>query len=168
MGHYLRVCLNNKESGANGIKEETTSSVNIAQINKAPTVIVGIRNLNGEKLGTSDALLGTGADTSIADQRFLHSIGLKTKDLKKTLGNRTRGATQNYFNQLGTITLKLSYEGNIVKDTVTIVYGQLVVPIRIRWNSTAPLRNDLTYPATLSQVNARQGDKVPKNVKISE
>ena len=69
----------------------------------------------------------------------------------------SRGATQNYFKQLGTIKLKLSYGGNTVKDTITIVDGQLVVPILIRWNSTAALRNDLTYPATLNQVDCAPG-----------
>ena len=101
-------------------------------------------------MGKSEAFWDTSADASIADQRFLHSIGLKKKDLKKTFGNRIRGATQNYFKQLGTITLKLSYGGNSAKDTITIVDGQLVVPILIRWNNTAALRNDLTYPATLN------------------
>ena len=33
-----------------------------------------------------------------------------------------------------------------------IVDEQLVVPIVIRWNSTAALRNNLTYPATLNKV----------------
>ena len=152
VGHYFRVCPNNKESGANLIEEKNTSSVHVAQINKAfdqhkaPTVVVGIHDLQGRKLGKSEALLDTGADASIADQRFLHSIGLKKKDLKKTFDNRIRGATQNYFKQLGTITLKLSYGGNTVIDTITIVDGQLVVPILIRWNSTAALLNDLTYP----------------------
>ena len=70
---------------------------------------------------------------------------------------RIRGATQNYFKQLGTITLKLSYGGNTVNDTITIVDGQLVVPILIRWNGTAALRNDLTYPATLNQVDCAPG-----------
>ena len=101
--------------------------------------------------------MDTGADATIADQRFLHSIGLKKKDLKKTFGNRIRGATQNYFKQLGTITLKLSYGGNTVKDTITIVDGQLAVPILIRWSSTAALRNDLTYPAILNQVDCGPG-----------
>ena len=101
--------------------------------------------------------MDTGADTSIADERFLRSIGLKRKDLKKTLGSRIRGATQNYFKQLGTITLRLWYGGNVVKDTITIVDGHLVVPVLVRWNSTAALRNDLTYPASLNQVKCSTG-----------
>ena len=132
LGHYLRVCPNGKDGGANLIDEKNTSSVHIALINKAPTVIVGIQDLHGRKIGRSEALLDTGADTSIADERFLRSIGLKRKDLKKTLGSRIRGATQNYFKQLGTITLRLSYGGNVVKDTITIVDGHLVVPVLIR------------------------------------
>ena len=136
MGHYFRVCPSIKEGGANFIEEKTTSSVHVAQINKAPTIIVGIHDLQGRRQGKSEALLDTGADASIADQRFLHSIGQKNKDLKKTFGHRIRGATQNYFEQLGTISLKLSYGGYTVKDTITIVDGKLVVPILIRWNST--------------------------------
>ena len=77
--------------------------------------------------------------------------------MKKTLGSRIRGATQNYFKQLGTITLRLSYGGNVVKDTITIVDGHLVVPVLVRWNSTASLRNDLTYPACLNQVKCSTG-----------
>ncbi len=88
-------------------------------------VIVGFLDLQGRRLQKSETLLDIGADAIIADQRFLYSIGLKKKDLTKTFGDHIRGATQNYFNQLGTITLKLSYGGNTVKDTITTVYGSL-------------------------------------------
>ena len=91
------MCPNNKEGGANLIKDNNTSSAHVAQINKAPTVVVKIDDLQGKKLGKSKALLDTGADASIADQRFLHSIGSKKKDFKNTFGNRIRGATQNVF-----------------------------------------------------------------------
>ena len=62
-----------------------------------------------------------------------------------------------YFKHVGTITLKLTDGGNTVKDTITIGDGQLVVPILIRWNSTAALRNDLTLTATLNQVDCAPG-----------
>ena len=71
--------------------------------------------------------------------------------------NHIKVATKNYFKQLGTITLKLSYGGNTVKDTITIVDGHLVLPVLVRWNSTAALRNDLTYPACLNQVKCSTG-----------
>ena len=51
VGLYFRVCPNNKKGRANLIEDKNTSSVHVAQINKAPTVVVAIHDLQGRKLG---------------------------------------------------------------------------------------------------------------------
>lgn len=118
-GHYARVCPN-KDSGANGSKEGSNLSVHVAQIknlNKAPTVGIEIRKLNGKEIGMPEVLLDTGADTRIADEMFIQKIVFHKKYSKKTWGNRIKGTTQNYFKQLGSITWKSECGGNLMEDS---------------------------------------------------
>ena len=101
-------------------------------------------------------MLDTGADTSIADERFLKNIGLKREDLSKINEHRIRGATQAYFKQLGTIRLQISYGSNSIEDVITMIDGNLAVLLLIRWNVTITLRKNLHYPKTLNQVERTQ------------
>ena len=129
-------------------------------------MVVKISDVYGKKLWQTESLLDTGADTSIADERFLKSIGLKRKDLSKINERRIRGATQAYLNQIGTIMVQISYGSNSIEDKITIVDGNLAVPLLIRWIITMALQKDLTYPKTLNQIGMIRQSKKFSNYSV--
>ena len=101
----------------------------------------------------------------MADELFLKGIGLKRKVLSRVNEHQIRGVKQAYFKQIGTITVQTSYGSNTVGDKITIVDGNLAVPLLIRWNIKMALRKDMTYPKTLNQIQVKQGE-IPTYIQV--
>ena len=122
--------------------------------------MIGIKDAYGEKIGMTEALLDhsdIGAENSIADKRFLTNIGLEIKDLDEPSGRYIKGAAQKNLEQLGKISVKLSYKGNTAEDTITIVKGQLEAPLLINWSSTVDLKYGTANTASINRVICTDG-----------
>ena len=136
---------------------KTVQRIHVANVNyipwsKAPRVKLGISNKLGRKLGTTEALLDYGADLSIADLSFMKQIGSNKKMLRAPIDTEVRGATQDTFTKIGRITVMISFGSNVVEDTIIVVKEKITVPLLVRWDVSAKLRNDVHYPAALNQV----------------
>ena len=59
--------------------------------------------------------------------------------------------------QLGKISVKLSYKGNTAEDTITIVKGQLEAPLLINWSSTVDLKYGNANTASINWVICTDG-----------
>ena len=56
------------------------------------------------------------------------------------------------------------YEGNVIEDVVTIVQEKLAVPLLIRWDVSARLRNDVNYPARINNVERGLSEPQTKDI----
>ena len=180
IGHFIRCCpkggrtneakrVNATEIDREQEDEMQNGSVHVRNINqvpctRAPRVVVAISNEHGKKLGNTEALLDTGADVSIGDARFLRNMNIPVKMLKPPFSTAVKGATQNSFSKLGMIPLKIGYGDNVIQDNVIIVKESLAVPLLLRWDVSAKLRNDHGYPAILNQTVLEKGKNGEANV----
>ena len=116
---------------------------------KATRVCLEIVNKLGRKLGKLEALLHYGADLSIADEHFMNRLGLEKEHLKPPIKAEIRGATQNPFNMLGSIKLKIKYGKNLIEDTIVVAKDKVAAPLLVRCDISCQLRSDRTYPKIL-------------------